>query len=80
MSDSLANSRRIKCMNVSDDYSHECVDIAVDYGISGRYVTRRLDQAARLRGHPTKVRTDNGSEFTRRAFRAWAQCLASSTS
>ena len=40
VSDSLANGRRIKCLTVADDFSHECVDIAVDYGISGQYVTR----------------------------------------
>jgi putative transposase len=34
VSDSLANGRRLKCLTVADDFSHECVDIAVDYGIS----------------------------------------------
>ena len=60
VSDSLANGRRLKCLTVADDYSHECVGIAVDYGISGLYVTRLLDQAARFRGYPAAVRTDNG--------------------
>ncbi len=73
VSDSLANGRRIKCLTVADDYSHECVYIAVDYGISGLYVTRLLDQAARFRGYPAAVRTDNGPEFTSRVFIAWAQ-------
>jgi putative transposase len=73
VSDSLANGRRLKCLTVADDYSHECVDIAVDYGISGLYVTRLLDQAARFRGYPAAVRTDNGPEFTSRAFIAWTQ-------
>ena len=30
VSDSLANGRRIKCLTIADDFSHECVDIAVD--------------------------------------------------
>lgn len=72
VSDSLSNGRRIKCLTVADDFSHECVDIAVDYGISGQYVTRLLDQAAIFRGYPLAVRTDNGPEFTSRAFMAWA--------
>lgn len=72
VSDSLANARRIKCLTVADDFSHECVDIAVDYGISGQYVTRILDQAAIFRGYPDAVRTDNGPEFTSRVFMAWA--------
>ena len=46
--DSLANGRRIKCLTVADDFSHECVEISADYGISGQYVTRLLDRAATL--------------------------------
>jgi putative transposase len=37
VSASLANGRRIKFLTVADDFSHECVDIAVDWGISGQY-------------------------------------------
>ena len=73
VSDSLANGRRLKCLTVADDFSHEAIDIAVDYGISGQYVVRLLDQAARFRGYPGAVRTDNGPEFTSRAFIAWSQ-------
>lgn len=43
VSDSLSNSRRMKCLTVDDDFSHVCIDIAVDFGISGQYVTRLLD-------------------------------------
>ncbi|EFI60991.1 IS1477 transposase ORFB [Comamonas thiooxydans] len=69
--DSLSSGRRIKCLTVVDDFSKESVDITVDYGISGQYVTRVLDQVARFRGYPAAVRTDNGPEFTSRAFLAW---------
>lgn len=72
VSDSLVNGRRLKCLTVADDCSHECIDIAVDFGISGLYVTRLLDQAAIFRGYPKIVRTDNGPEFTSRAFMGWA--------
>jgi putative transposase len=73
VSDSLVSGRRLKCLTVADDFSHECVDIATDFGISGQYVTRLLDQAALFRGYPKAVRTDNGPEFTSRAFMGWAQ-------
>ena len=59
VSDSLASGRRIKCLTVADDFSHECLEIAVDYGISGEYVTRILDRVAVFRGYPLAVRTDN---------------------
>ena len=77
VSDAIARpgavSRRIKCLTVADDFSHECVNIGVDFGIGGAYVTRLLDRAAVFRGYPTEVRTDNGPEFTCRAFMTWAQ-------
>ena len=68
-----AVSRRIKCLTVADDFNHECVDITADFGIGGDYVTRLLDRAAMFRGYPKEVRTDNGPEFTCRAFMTWAQ-------
>ena len=60
-----------QCLTVVEDFSHECIDIAVDFGISGQYVTRLLDQAAIFRGYPVAVRTYDGPEFTSRAFLAW---------
>jgi len=73
VSDALANARRLKCLTVADDFTHECGDITVDHGIGGAYVVRVLDQAACFRGYPRAVRTDNGPEFTSRAFTAWTQ-------
>ena len=80
VSDSLANGRRLKCLTVADDFSQEAVDIAVDYGISGQCVIRLLDQAAQFRGYPAAVQTDNGPEFTSRAFIGWAQSHGIDTS
>jgi putative transposase len=72
VSDAIARpgaiSRRIKCLIVADDFSHECVEITADFGIGGANVTRLLDRAATVRGYPKEVRTDNGPEFTLRAF------------
>ncbi|PRP71552.1 transposase [Chromobacterium amazonense] len=73
VSDQLASGRRLKCLTVADDFSHEAVQIAVDFSMSGQYVTRMLDQAAQFRGYPSAIRTDNGPEFTSRAFMGWAQ-------
>ena len=62
----------LQCLTVVDDFSRECVDIAVDHGIGGEYVVRLLEQAAQFRGYPLAIRTDQGPEFTSRAFMAWA--------
>ena len=72
VSDALANGRRIKILSIVDDFSKEAIDLAVDFGISGHYVTRVLDQAARFRGYPKAIRTDQGPEFTGKALDQWA--------
>ena len=70
--DSLANGRCIKCLTVVDDFTRECLDIAVDFGISGEYVSRVLAQIGQFRGLPKAIRTDQGPEFTSRALDRWA--------
>jgi len=70
--DSLANGRRLKVLTVVDDCTKEAVDLVADFGISGHYVTRILDQVARFRGYPKAVRTDQGPEFTGKALDQWA--------
>jgi putative transposase len=70
--DALSNGRRIKCLTIVDEFTRESLDIAVDYGISGEYVSRVLDQIAQFRGLPQAIRTDQGPEFTSRAMDRWA--------
>jgi putative transposase len=70
--DALSTSRRIKCLTIVDDFTRECLDIAVDHGISGGYVTNVLDRIAQFRGYPGAIRTDQGPEFTSRAMDRWA--------
>lgn len=72
-SDSLSTGRRLKCLTATDDFSHECVSITVDWGISGQYVTGLLDQAATFRAYSSAVRIDNDPEFTSRALEAWSR-------
>jgi putative transposase len=79
VSDSLSGGRRLKYLTVAVDFSHESVDIAVDFGISGHYVTRVLNRAALFRGYPQAVRTDNGPEFTSRASWPGHSHMASAT-
>jgi len=70
--DALANGRRIKILTIVDDCTKESIDLVVDFGISGEYVTRILEQAARFRGYPKAIRTDQGPEFTGKALDQWA--------
>ena len=53
-------------------HPRECLDTAVDYGISGGYVARVLEAIGQFRGLPRAIRTDQGPEFTSRALDRWA--------
>ena len=44
VSDSLSTGRRLKFLTVADDFTHECVQMAVDFGMGASYVTRLLMQ------------------------------------
>jgi len=70
--DALRHGRRFKILTIVDDCTKEAIDLVADFGISGHYVTRILDQAARFRGYPAAIRTDQGPEFTGRALDQWA--------
>jgi len=70
--DALSSGRRLKVLAVVDDCTKELVDLVADSSISGHYVCRVLDRAARFRGYPQSIRTDQGPEFTGQALDQWA--------
>ncbi|MEM9478100.1 MAG: IS3 family transposase [Verrucomicrobiota bacterium] len=72
MSDQLANGRRIRTLNIIDDFTRECLAIEVDTSINGNRVCRVLDRLVAERGRPEKILTDNGPEFTGKALDRWA--------
>jgi putative transposase len=72
VSDSLANGRRFRTLNIVDDFTRECVAIEVDTSITGLRVVRVLEHLANTRGLPQEIVIDNGPEFTSRALLAWS--------
>lgn len=74
VSDALANGRRLKSLTIADDFTHECIDIAVDHGISGACIVRVLKRAARFRGYPrAPCEPTMGPKSTSRVFISWRQ-------
>lgn len=73
ISDSLANGRRFRCLNIIDLYSRECLKIVTDTSINGTRVAKTLDILKELYGLPETIVTDNGSEFTSKAMSVWAE-------
>lgn len=71
--DTLANGRRIRTLNVVDDFTRECLAIEVDTSLSGLRVTRVLDAIGAVRGFPSTIVLDNGTELTGLAMALWAR-------
>jgi len=74
VSDQLANGRRIRVLNIVDEYSRECVLQIVDTSISGQRLARELDRLSRPL--PKVIVVDNGPEFTCKAMFFWAKRVA----
>ena len=71
MSDQLADGRKIRLLNVVDDFTHECLAVEVDTSLTGQRVTRVLERLRAARGLPERVVSDNGLEFTGQAVDSW---------
>ena len=71
--DTLQNGRRIRTLNVVDDFTRESIAIEVDTSIAGARVARVLDRIANERGaYPQTLVMDNGPELTSLAVLAWS--------
>ena len=71
-SDTLADGRPFRTLNVVDDFSRECLVLEVDTSLPGLRVVRVLDRLAAERSCPKAIVIDNGPEFTGKALDAWA--------
>ncbi len=72
VSDGLVDGRRLRCLNIVDDFTKECLAIEVDTSLPGRRVVGVLERLAESRGLPQSVTVDNGPEFVSKALDEWA--------
>lgn len=70
--DRAENGQTLRLFGVVDQYTRECVRLMVDTSMPSQRVIRELDEAIAEHGKPERIRMDNGSEFTSRAFLSWA--------
>jgi len=73
MSDGLEDGRKIRTLNVIDDYNRECLSIEVGVSICSQRVIRVLYQLVEPKGRPERIRTDNGPEFTSSHYSNWCE-------
>jgi len=72
VSDSLSDGRKMRSLNIVDDYSRECLATEVDTSLPGMRVVRVLEQLGERRGLPEVLVMDNGPEFAGQALDVWA--------
>lgn len=72
VSDGLANGRRLRCLNIVDDCTRECVAIEVDSSLTGSRVRAVLRRLAETRGLPQAISVDHGPEFESQVLDCWA--------
>ena len=72
VSDGFVDGRRLRCLNIVDDFTKECLVIEVDTSLPGQRVVAVLERLAESRGLPRSVTVDNGPEFTSKVLDKWA--------
>jgi transposase InsO family protein len=69
------DGRPVKLLTVVDEYTRECLAIAVRRRLTSQDVQEVLSELFLRRGCPTHIRSDNGPEFIARALQAWYRLL-----
>ena len=73
------DGRKIRMLNVVDEFTHECLAIRVARKLKGIDVIDVLSDLFILRGVPGHIRSDNGPEFVAKAVQAWITAVGSKT-
>ena len=73
MSDSLANGRTFRTLNVIDDFNREALWIEVDTSLPAERVIQVLEILLLGRVAPQQIRMDNGPELISKRLENWAK-------
>ena len=73
LSDAFTDGRRFRILAIVDDFTRECLALIADTSLSGLRVARELDALIAIRGRPTMIVSDNGTELTSMAILRWSQ-------
>lgn len=73
MSDSLWDGRKIRLLNVIDDFNREVLTIETDSSLPTLRVIRSLTEIGQRRGLPKMIRVDNGPEFISSKLDMWCK-------
>jgi putative transposase len=69
--DRTASGRPLKWLTLVDEYTRECLVLYAAESMTGPDVRRIFARVIGRRGAPTRIRSDNGSEFVCEALAGW---------
>lgn len=69
--DRTSGGRPLKWLTLVDEYTRECLVLHVGTSLTGADVRRVVSGVIGRRGAPTRIRSDNGSEFVCAALTGW---------
>ena len=69
--DRTHDGRKIRMLNIIDEFTHECLAIRVSRKLKSIDVIDTLSDLFILRGVPEHIRSDNGPEFVAKAVQDW---------
>ena len=73
MSDSLWDGRKIRLLNIIDDFNREVLTIETDTSLPTLRVIKSLQELSDHRGLPKFIRVDNGPEFISDKLDSWCK-------
>jgi putative transposase len=77
--DRTHEGRKIRMLNIIDEFTHECLAIRVSRRLKSIDVIDALADLFMLRGVPRHIRSDNGPEFMAKAVQDWIAASGAST-
>lgn len=73
MSDALQDGRKIRVLNITDDFNREALTIEVGLSFPSDRVIRTLQVMEEEYGLPQQIRVDNGPEFISSRMQKWCE-------
>jgi transposase InsO family protein len=73
------DGRKIRLLNIIDEFTHECLAIRVSRRLNSIDVIDTLSDLFILRAVPGHIRSDNGPEFLAKAVQEWISAVGAKT-
>lgn len=73
MEDRLENGRKVRVLNVIDDYNREALLCKASFSYPSELVVELFEQLIEWHGKPAHIRSDNGTEFIAKAIEGFCE-------